>query len=186
VTLVREQRMKLSNIANVFDVEHDDGRLIEIGLTTVSLKDRQILQSHSIAIKPDFELTAEISKLTGWTQAKLLKRGITKEEASRRLDGYGSNNRLLVTDHSDEIPFLEAALGRTLSPHRLNVSVMVALFTGNDINLGLEQMLALYNLQFEGKLHSGIDDSRNIARLFLKLLPEHNLSQSPLVDTTHD
>jgi len=63
--------MKLSNIANVFDVEHDDGRLIEIGLTTVSLKDRQILQSHSIAIKPDFELTAEISRLTGWTTAHL-------------------------------------------------------------------------------------------------------------------
>ena len=63
---------------------------------------------------------------------------------------------------------------------------MVALFTGNDINLGLEQMLAMYNLQFEGKLHSGIDDSRNIARLFLKLLPEPSFSRSslPLVDTT--
>ena len=83
-----------------------------------------------------------------------------------------------MTDHSDEVPFLEAALGRRLSPHRLPVSVMIALFTDNDINLGLEQMLALYNLQFEGKPHSGIDDSKNIARLFLKLLPELNLSQS--------
>jgi len=164
--------MKLSNTVNVIDVEHDNGRLIEIGLTTLSLKDRKILQSYSLSIKPDFQLSLEISQLTGWTQAKLLKQGISKEEASRRLDVYGGRNRLLVTDHSDEIPFLETALSRPLSPHRLNVSLMVALFTGNDINLGLDQMLALYDLTFEGHPHSAVDDSRNIARLFLKVLPK--------------
>jgi DNA polymerase III alpha subunit (gram-positive type) len=177
--------MRLSNIANVFDVEHDNGRLIEIGLTTIAIKERQILQSYSLAIKPDFEITPEVAELTGWTTAKLLKRGITTEEASRRLDSYGSNSRLLISDHSDEIPFIESALARTLSPHRLNVSIMIALLTGNEINLGLDQMLALYDLKFEGRPHSGVDDSRNIARLFLQLLPETNVSQSSssFVDT---
>jgi hypothetical protein len=173
--------MKLSNIANVFDVEHDDGRLIEIGLTTVSLKDRQILQSHSIAIKPDFELTAEISRLTGWTQAKLLKRGISKEEASRRLDGYGSNNRLLVTDHSDEIPFLEAALGRTLSPHRLNVSVMVALFTGNDFATNVR------GIQLNGSgVVTGLNAERTSqAEAAANLLNTAATSGAPLFDEIH-
>lgn len=167
-----QRAMKLSNTANVIDVEHDNGRLIEIGLTTLSIKDRKILHSFSLPIKTDFQLSSEISELTGWTQAKLLKQGISKEEASRRLDMYGSQNRLPVTDHSDEIPFLETALGRPLSPHRLNVSLMVALFTGHDINLGLDQMLAMYDLRFEGKPHSAVDDSKNIARLFLKMLPQ--------------
>lgn len=100
--------MKLANIANVIDVEHDTGRLIEIGLTTVAIQERQILQSFSLPIKPDFELTPAVSDSTGWTTpSKLLKQGVSKDEASRRLAMYGSNNRLLVTDHSDEIPFLE-------------------------------------------------------------------------------
>lgn len=165
--------MKLSKIANVIDVEHDNGRLIEIGLTTVAIAERQILQSYSLPIKPDFELTPEVSKLTGWTTAKLHRQGISKEEALRRLlSSYGAANRLLVSDHSDEVPFLEDALGVKLSPHRLNVSVLLALLTGNDINLGLEEMLAMYGMQFEGRQHNGADDSKNIARLFLKLLPE--------------
>jgi DNA polymerase III alpha subunit (gram-positive type) len=165
--------MRLSNTANVLDVEHDNGRLIEIGLTTVDIREREVLQSYSLPIKPDFEISPEISKLTGWTSAKLLKQGISKEEALRRLlSSYGSANRLLVSDHSDEVPFIEHSLGAKLSPHRLNVSVLLALLTGNDINLGLEEMLAMYDMRFEGKPHSAADDSKNIARLFLKLLPE--------------
>ncbi len=178
--------MKLSNIANVIDVEHDNGRLIEIGLTTVALKERQILQSYSLAIKPDFELSPEVATLTGWTSARLLKCGMSKEEASRRLDSYGSNNRLLVTDHSDEIPFLENALRRTLSLHRLNVSILIALLTGLDINLGLEKKLALYDMKFEGKPHSGVDDSRNIARLFLKLLRMPTATKLPAKTHTEE
>ncbi len=163
--------MKLPNTANVLDLEHDNGRLIEIGFTTVSLKDRKIVQSYSLPIKPDFELTPEVTELTGWTTAKLLKSGISIEEACRRMEKHGFASRLLVTDQSDEVPFLEAALGRSLSSHRLNVSIMLTLATGNQINLGLIEMLRLYGLEFEGRQHSGRDDSFNIARLFVKLLP---------------
>jgi len=44
--------------------------------------------------------------------------------------------------------------------------------TGGEMNLGLEKMLAQFGMRFEGRLHSGADDSRNIARLFLRLLPQ--------------
>lgn len=164
--------MKLSNIANVIDVEHDNGRLIEIGLTTVAIQERLIVQSYCLPIKPDFEVTPAVSDLTGWTTSKLLKQGVSKQEASRRFAMYGSNSRLLVTDHSDEIPFLESALDCKLSPHRLNVSILLALLMGKEINLGLEEMLELCNMRFEGRPHSAVADSKNIARLFLNLLPE--------------
>jgi len=52
--------MKLSNTANVIYVEHDNGRLIEIGVTTLSIKEREILHSYSLPIKPDFQLSSEI------------------------------------------------------------------------------------------------------------------------------
>jgi DNA polymerase III alpha subunit (gram-positive type) len=170
--------MKLSNIANVFDVEHDNGRLIEIGLTTVAIQERLIVQSFCLPMKPDFELTPAVSDLTGWTTSRLLKQGVSKDEASRRLAMYGSSNRLLVTDHSDEIPFLENSLACKLSPHRLNISILLALLTGNDINLGLEEMLEMCNMKFEGRPHSAVADSKNIARLFLRLLQEARGSSS--------
>jgi len=163
--------MRLSNVINVIDLEHDNGRLIEIGLTTVSLSNREILQTYSLPIKPDFALSDDISQLTGWTIGKLMRQGLAKDEAMRRLGVYGCSNRLLVSDASDEIPFLEHSLQCELSQHRLNVSILFALATGKDINLGLENMLAEYGLHFKGRLHSAEDDSRNIARLFLRLLP---------------
>jgi len=169
--------MKLSNIANVIDVEHDNGRLIEIGLTAVAIQERLIVQSYCLPIKPDFEVTPAVSDLTEWTTSKLLKQGVSKEESSRRLAMYGSNNRLLVTDHSDEIPFLESALDCKLSPHRLNVSILLALLMGRDINLGLEEMLELCNMRFEGRPHSAVElhlpmlteKKNDVSSLFLAL-----------------
>lgn len=163
--------MNLSNIANVIDIEHDNGRLIEIGLTTINLQEKKILQTYSLPIKPDFDLSPEITELTGWTTAKLNKQGLEVAEAARRmLESYGSANRLLISDSSDEIPFLEKSLLTTLSPHRLNIAILFSLVTGKETNLGLESMLAEFKLEFEGELHSAGDDSQNIARLFLEML----------------
>lgn len=162
--------MKLPKIANVVDIEHDNGRLIEIGLTTVSLADRRIVQTYSLPLKPEDSISPEILELTGWTMSKLNKQGLDKSDVVRRMETYGFRNRLLVTDASNEIPLLEKCLQVELSPHRLNVAILFALLTGKDINCGLEAMLSHFGLEFEGRLHSGADDSRNIARLFLKIL----------------
>lgn len=169
--------MNLSKIANVVDVEHDNDRLIEIGITTVNLEKRKIIQTYSIPIKPDFEVSPEIQQLTGWSSAKLRKQGIEKEEALRRLLVYGFANRLLISDSSSEISFLEDSLNASFSPHRLNVSILFALITGKDINFGLEAMLKKFGMEFEGRLHSGADDSLNIARLFLHLIYGDELAE---------
>ncbi len=165
--------MKFSNIANVVDTEHDNGRLIEIGVTTVSIPEKKILKSYCMPIKVDFDISPEITQLTGWTRAKLERQGIEKEEAVRLLlNRYGFTNRLLVTDMSTEINFLEETFNLTFSPHRLNVSILYALNTGKTDKEGLEEMLAEYGMQFEGRPHRGVDDSRNIARLFLRILAD--------------
>ncbi|MGE3553018.1 MAG: exonuclease domain-containing protein [Candidatus Obscuribacterales bacterium] len=166
--------MKLPKIANVVDIE---GRLIEIGLTTVSLADRRIVQTYSLPLKPEDAISPEILELTGWTMNKLKKQGLEKSEVVRRMETYGFRNRLLVTDASNEIPLLEKCLQVGLSPHRLNVAILFALSTGKDINCGLEAMLSHFGLEFEGRLHSGADDSRNIARLFLIQAPKKSAGQ---------
>lgn len=160
--------MKLSNIANAIDLEHDNGRIIEIGVTTIGLTQRRILQTYSIPLKIDWELSPEIAQLTGWTTAKLNRRGLDHYQADERLLKYGFKNRLLITDMSDEISAIEQQF-QSYSPHRLNISILYSLFTGKEAT-GLEGMLAEFGLTFEGRLHSGADDSRNIARIFLELL----------------
>jgi 3'-5' exoribonuclease 1 len=39
----------------------------------------------------------------------------------------------------------------------------------NTRNLKIHKMLERQNLKFEGRLHSGIDDTRNIARILIKM-----------------
>jgi len=159
--------MKLPNIANVVDIEHDEGKIIEIGLTTISLKEYCILKTYSIPIKPDFEISKNIVDLTGWTTNKLIKQGIEKHLLFDRLNKYGFQNRLLISDQANEFDILEKF---NLSKNRMNVSVLYSLITGNQINEGLSNMLKYCGLEFEGKMHRGSDDSYNIAKLFLYLL----------------
>lgn len=102
-----------------------------------------------LPLKPNFEISPEITQLTGWTTSELKKQGIETAEATRRLvELYGFTNRLLVSDSSHEIAFLEQSLNATFSPHRLNVSILFSLFTCKHMNLGLETMLDEFEMQF--------------------------------------
>lgn len=181
--------MKLSNTVNVIDTEYDGKDLIEIGLTTVDLKNRRIIQSYSLPLPLERQVSPEIHELTGWTQAKLNKQGLDYFTLITRLQKYGFENRLLVADTDDEAEFIEYAVLRYglltkpnymrtndynrmfLSSSRLNVSILFMLKTGLEPNLGLDRMLEHFNMTFEGKRHRAKDDSYNIARLFLQLIP---------------
>jgi inhibitor of KinA sporulation pathway (predicted exonuclease) len=169
--------MNLSSIAIVVDTEYDDGKLIEIGLTTVSIKDHLILQSYSIPIKINFELSQEIQELTGWTNKKLERQGVTIEEACRRLDKYGFQNRLIVIDTNDELEKIEQMKkdinwNTEISKNRLNISILFFLKTGIRDSIGLDKMLEYFGLVFEGKRHRANSDSYNIAKLFIRLIEE--------------
>lgn len=167
--------MSLSNIAVAIDTEHDDYRLIEVGLTTIDLSKLQILNTYSIPINIDFELSDEISKLTGWTTKRLRKQGVPTHEALRRLtDTYGCCSRLLVVDDSDEVSFLNKKLfvqhysNRKLSNHVYNISIVHKLRTNNLKSVSLEETLSSLGLAFEGTPHRASVDSYNIARAFIE------------------
>ena len=164
--------MQLSNIANVVDLEYDQGRIIEIGFTTLDIGSRKIIQTYSFPLKqsPYFKLSPAFIALTGLTDAKLRKQGYYPDHVQNLLEKYGFNNRLLIADTSDEITLLDKWKSDLWSPHRLNVSILFALKTGLQINLGLDKMLGHFGLEFQGIPHRAGDDSLNIARLFLEVI----------------
>ncbi|HEY9788030.1 MAG TPA: 3'-5' exonuclease [Candidatus Obscuribacterales bacterium] len=182
-----------SNIANVLDLEltcYEDGvfpegeraEVIEFGITMVDLPTRTILKTLSIPVIPTMSTVSPFcARLTGWTPAKLNRSGVPYAEACRRiLEKYGGRNRLLVVDSDDETEIVRvqcALSGNGIAPveypfgtSQLNVSTLFELLTGEKSNVGLDKMLELLGLQFEGRRHRAGDDSKNIARVLLKLL----------------
>lgn len=165
--------MRLSNIANVIDLEFDGSRVLEIGLTTVDLNKRSIIKSYSFPIKVEegYEVDKEIIDLTGWTTKKLNRQGFELEQVRAILTKHGFWNRLIISDCSDELDKLEDTFFSKYSPHKLNISILFSLRIGQFTDLSLDSMLEEFNLKFEGRKHSAKDDSYNIARVFLELCP---------------
>lgn len=179
--------MAKSKIANVLDTEwtcYEDGvfpdgqsaEIIEVGITEVDLESLTIVRTLSIAVKPvKSTVSRYCTELTGWTESALNRQGVILFEACRRItQKYGGQNRLLVTDCGSEAPSMQAQcqLSNVAFPfgdEQLNVSVLFALVTGNRKRLGLTEMLNAVGLEFEGRLHRAGDDSKNIARLLIKL-----------------
>lgn len=176
-----------SNIANVLDLEltcYEGGifpegempEIIEIGITMVDLTKRSVIKTISIPVVPTRSTVSPYcAALTGWTYAKLMRQGVPFSEACRRLsEKYGGRNRLIVTDSDGEGETIRSqcalmGVAYPLGSSFLNVSTLFELLTGEKGNLPLDQMLEKLGMAFEGRRHSGADDSRNIARLFLAL-----------------
>lgn len=176
-----------SHIVNVLDLElscypNDEfplgerKEIIEFGLTTVDLKKLAIVQSLSFPVIPTMSrISPYCTELTGWTEAKLRKQGTPFAEVLRRFESkHGAQNRLLVTDSNDELDTVRAQCALMGLPcpfggGYLNVSTMLSVLTGDFRNVALSEKLNLLGLEFEGVLHSGKDDSRNIARLLLAI-----------------
>lgn len=168
----------MNDIANIIDLETNGpkGRIIEVGLTTLDLKTRQILNTYSFPVRyteweGDLgnEVLPEVTELTGWTKRKLEIRGESLALIIDRLKRkFGSKNRLCVVDHGHELK----AFGEfnPFGSDVLNVSVLHKLMTKNFRNSGLPDMLKSLKLEFEGQLHRASDDSKNIARLLIGLL----------------
>lgn len=176
-----------SHLANVLDLElscYPDGifpederqEIIEVGLTTVDLRDMRILSVRSIPVIPTMSsISPFCTELTGWTEAKLKKQGVPFDEAVRLLvEKHGSKNRLLVSDSAGDRKFFDwqAAMFGKSSPFgedELNVSVLYSLYTGQFENVSLEAKLEKLGLLFEGTPHRADWDSKNIARLMVEL-----------------
>lgn len=173
-----------SKVANAIDLELHEGEVIEVGLTTIDLGARSILQSYSFPIKHNKRISDEIYQLTGWTQSKLNKSGEELPVVYKRLlEKYGLVGRLLITDDKDEWRTLVSDAVNKLSlkareplftgmeaPEQVNVSSLFRIKYNDFSSQSLLGMLEKTGLGFIGRQHRAKDDSYNIARLFLELI----------------
>lgn len=177
-----------SLIVNVLDLEltcWPDGKvppgqrkeIIEAGLTTIDLSSLTIGKSLSFPVIPTMsEVSPFCTELTDWTEAKLKRQGMTMKELVRRLaTKHGAKNRVLVTDSGSEAETFRTqcelmGIDYPFGNETHNVSTMFSMLTKRFENLSLKEKLRLLGLEFEGRPHSGVDDSRNIARLLIAVI----------------
>lgn len=166
-------------------------QIIEVGLTVVDAEKREIVNSYSFPIKYPYQVpwpfndtgymevpnanivTPKITTLTGWTETKLVRQGEPLAKVTERLAvKYGAKNRICVIDSEDEFEPFKYPLG-TMNPFggkTFNISEMYRLKTRKFESVSLLDMLKGVGLEFQGRQHSGKDDSYNIALVFLELI----------------
>lgn len=182
--------MKILRKINVIDVEatcwdnpeEQKGQLnevIEIGITEVDLFDLTTHHSEGIYIIPkDSTISQFCTKLTGITPGKIAGEGIGFHKATsilktnfrihkRHWISWGDYDRDQLRRDCDRNNLI---FNKVFFKRHINFKTVFAMMHGLPRELGVEAALKHVNLTFIGSLHSGKDDSYNIAKLYIHTL----------------
>ena len=161
--------------------------IIEIGVTEIDLHFLDILgnpsnhpalgNSRSILVQPVHSKVGQFcTDLTGHTQESLLRTGV---DISVAFDCFekecNSKNRIWASWGAYDRNMIEETarqLGRKppVSRQHLNIKTMFTIARRLDKEVGMGPALEMLRWPLEGRHHSGVDDSRNIARILISLL----------------
>ena len=149
--------------------------VLEIGITPIELKSRMLQESESIIVIPT---TGDISdyciELTGITDDVVLQRGISFRESMKLLnDEYSVGKNMWASwgKFDDKLianQCLREQVGYPFSPLHLNVKALFVAKFG--FSCSIKKAAEFLEIPFEGRWHSGKDDSRNTARILLQLI----------------
>lgn len=179
------KRIKTNSIV-IFDLEMccwDDGRtpntgeIIEIGLVQVNTKTLEITKVAQYYVKPERDEISEFcTKLTGITASKIKKQGRPLGEVMASVNkNFGSSGKIFSAWGQDDSVLIEELKEKSIDFQMgdyINAASMIRLLTGKDRNSQLQAM-ADHGLEFEGNQHSGVDDARNLARLYIEVMKKH-------------
>ena len=148
------------------------GEIIEIGITSISLPDKKIVDSESIIVWPT---TTEISdfctELTTLTPEYVQEHGRTFGSAIYYMRAKYRTDRNMWGSwgkYDDKIFARQCEREGVRYPFNNNYLNVKSLFAWKyGFNCRLDKALAHVDISLDGTLHRGIDDSRNIAKILL-------------------
>jgi inhibitor of KinA sporulation pathway (predicted exonuclease) len=171
---------------NVVDVEatcwdRDDplagtSEIIQVGIAQLDLNDLKVGLHERIYVKPVRSKISEFcSKLTGITQFEVDSKGMDFQATCEIIEGsydtlglpwasYGDYDRNQF-DRNCKMRNARYPFG---SRH-INVKTLLAASLGWKSEVGLEVALDEMGMTMEGRLHDGLDDAKNIARLLASI-----------------
>lgn len=146
--------------------------IIEIGITGVDYRTKEIKFKDTIIVKPKFsEISAFCTELTSIDQKLIDDEGVEFEEACKILrDKFKSRDRIWLSwgqydknqiEKDCELKGEENPFGRT----HFNLKPLFSFAFGLTQDLGVSTALDHLGLEFEGNAHRAIDDAYNTARI---------------------
>jgi inhibitor of KinA sporulation pathway (predicted exonuclease) len=150
--------------------------IIEIGVSNVDLKTLTITANESILVKPQrSRLSSFCTKLTTLTP-EIVNKGVYFQDACELLrHNFKSYNKTMVSwgdydrsmferncrDYNCQYPF---------GKRHLNLKNCFTLLYGLEREPGMDAALQLLKLPLDGTHHRGVDDAKNIAKIFIHTL----------------
>lgn len=152
----------------------NNSEIIEIGVVLYNIKTKQIEKAEGIIVKPRESTVSEFcTKLTTLTQEDVDK-GIDIAQAMSRLFrqydaknypwiSYGDYDRNMIQRQCTRF-----GIKNPMSDAHTNIKQEFARIKGVK-PCGMEKALTLLNIPLEGTHHRGVDDAKNITKIFAAL-----------------
>lgn len=185
-------RNKLSDKLVIIDLEATcdepkpewQSEIIEIGVCLLDLKTLEVEKPRGIMVMPKKSpITSFCTKLTTITMDMLEKEAVSLKAAMDILvDEYKIHKRAWGSwGDYDRKMLLKDCLAKGIdfpgeSRTHQNIKNIIATQMGWNEETGLDKALDLYNMSLEGTHHRGVDDAKNIARIYslhIKALRRH-------------
>ena len=156
--------------------------IIEIGVATYDFFSLAVEAKESIYIKPQNAVISDYcTDLTGITQEVLDEKGVTIEEAMKRLwKRHESNNRFWLSWGQEDRSFIynDCKFYGVDNPMHIGhanvkdlfLSKYTRQFSLTTHNPSLTYAMQLMGMEFKGQAHSGLSDAYNTARLYKEIL----------------
>ncbi len=157
----------------------DAAEIIEVGIVQVDVRELKIVDEGSYFVVPVENVISDYCiQLTGITKDMILKGGYSLKYVSEKMQmefrtksndwgSWGDYDRL---QFERECPRkrLNYPFGRT----HLNLKYILSMITRQKQQRNVQGMLDFLHMHFEGSPHRGIDDARNIARIYIAIMSE--------------
>lgn len=151
------------------------GEIIEIGVAEIDLFMNEVISTRQIYVKPEHdEISDFCTELTGITQHKVDKYGVSFEEALAQLVKYHGGKSKIYACWGTDDRVIKGECNRKSVPYPLNQVLNIAVlhriyFRCKNKRYGHKKAMQMSGLEWEGQHHSGVDDAKNLARLTIKL-----------------
>jgi len=155
----------------------EKSEIIEIGIVQLNLKSLELEKSTSILVKPIKSKVSQFcTELTTLTQQQV-DNGVSFAEACDFIKNeylayqkvwfsWGNYDKKMFKKQCEDEAYKATY---PFGPNHYNLKSMFALLMGLDKEVGLKEACSLLKLPFDGTLHRGIDDARNIGKLYAEM-----------------
>lgn len=151
--------------------------IISMGVVEIEMSNFKIIPRDNILVKPiKTRITDYCTMLTGLTQVELDEKGIPFEHACLRLKTkYNTHKKIWASFGIKDKMIFRAQCFATktefpMGTQYYDVRNLSALLLGLKEEKGLNETLNMLDMEFDGRSHNSLDDSKNTARILIKLL----------------